>query len=382
MKIDFLYLNEKDMVKAGVLDAAGCMEAMRETMSLFGKKDFLLGGPKADEHGLQVNFPAVSDIPGFPLDDGPDRRFNAMPAYLGGKYHIAGQKWYGSNNHNLKKGLPRSILMLTLNDVDTGAPVAYMSANLLSAMRTGAMPAMAASYLARKDSKVLSLIGPGVINKCAFRCFMEVLPQIDTLKIRGSSSHSKSALAMADYARENYPQIEKIIICESLEEACRDSDVVSEAMSVTKQDMEEFKPDWFKKGASVFSMGSFLVREHEKFLGTTMVADNYGMYEKYLKNFIARGPVDELGRKREWCIMGIDFVYLVNEKKTERSKVLNLSDIVNGVSPGRTSEDEIVMCSIGGMPIEDLAWGYECLLKARGLGIGTSLNLWDEPYLK
>ena len=134
---------------------------------MFGKKDFLLGGPNADEHGLQMNFPATSDIEDFPLDDGPDRRFMAMPAYIGGKYHIAGQKYYGSNSHNAALGLPRSILMVTLSDVDTGAPIAYMSANLLSAMRTGAMPAMAAKYLANPDSKVLSLIGPGVINKCA-----------------------------------------------------------------------------------------------------------------------------------------------------------------------------------------------------------------------
>ena len=185
---------------------------------------------------------------------------------------------------------------------------------------------------------------------------------------------------MKKFVEENYPQIKNIIICDSLEEACRDSDVVSEAMSVTKQDMEEFKMDWFKKGSAVFSMGSFLVRDHESYLGTTMVADNYGMYEKYLKNFIARGPVDELGRKREWSIMGIDFVYLVNEKKTERKNVLNLCDIVNGISDGRTSDDEIVMCSIGGMPIEDLAWGYECYKKAEEKGIGTKLNLWDEPY--
>ena len=63
-KIDFLYLNEKDMIEAGVLDAAGCIETMRDTMELFGKKDFLLGGPNADEHGLQMNFPQKSDIEG------------------------------------------------------------------------------------------------------------------------------------------------------------------------------------------------------------------------------------------------------------------------------------------------------------------------------
>lgn len=381
-KIDFLYLNEKDMIEAGVLDAAGCIETMRDTLALFGKKDFLLGGPNADEHGLQMNFPQKSDIEGFPLDDGPDRRFMAMPAYLGGRFHIAGQKFYGSNSHNQALGLPRSILMVTLSDVDTGAPKAIMSANLLSAMRTGAMPAMAATYLANKDSEVLSLLGPGVINKCALMCYMEVFPNIKKIKIRGSSSKSKTALAMKEFIEETYPQVKEIVICDSLEEACRDADVVSEAMSVTKENMEEFRLEWFKKGATVFSMGSFLYRKYEDFKNTTMVVDNYGMYQKYLNNFIARGPVDAFGNKREWVIMGIHFVHLVKTGQVQREQVINLCDIVNGQSDGRKDHDEIVMCSIGGMPLEDLSWGYDCYQRAMEKGLGTSLNLWDAPYMK
>lgn len=382
MKIDFLYLNEEDMIKSGVLDAKRCIETMRDTLSLFGKKDFLLGGPKGDEHGLQMNFPKKSDIENFPLDDGPDRRFMAMPAYLGGRFHIAGQKYYGSNSHNNAFNLPRSILMVTLSDVDTGAPKAIMSANLLSAMRTGAMPAMAATYLANKDSEVLSLIGPGVINKCALMCYMEVLPNIKTIKLRGSSSKSKTALDMKQFIMEKYPNVKDIIICDSLKEACEDADVVSEAMSVSPENLEEFKLEWFKKGATVFSMGSFLYRKYEDFTNTKMVVDNYGMYEKYLSNFIARGPVDELGNKREWVIMGIHFVHLVKSGVVTRDKVINICDIVNGTSKGRENKDEIVMCSIGGMPLEDLSWGYDCYQKALELGIGTKLNLWNEPYMK
>ncbi|MBP5533609.1 MAG: ornithine cyclodeaminase, partial [Lachnospiraceae bacterium] len=275
-----------------------------------------------------------------------------------------------------------SILMATLNDVDTGAPVAYMSANLLSAMRTGAMPAMAASYLANKDSKVLSILGPGVINKCALMCYLSVLPGIEKVKIKGSSPTSASTLSMKAFIEEKYPQIRKIEICESLKDACSDADVVSEAMSVTPDKAEEFHIDWFKKGASVFSMGSFLYRNFDELIGTTMVVDNYGMYDKYMNNFIARGPVNELGNKREWVIMGIHFIHLVREGKIKREQVLNLCDIVNGITPGRKFHDEIVMCSSGGMPIEDVAWGYDCYKKAVELGIGTKLNLWDEPFMK
>lgn len=382
MAIDFLYLNEADMIKAGVLDAAACVETMRDVMSLFGKGDFIMGGPKGDEHGLQINFPKIKDIEYFPLDNGPDRRFNAMPAYLGGRFHIAGQKWYGSNHENLRKGLPRSILMATLNDVDTGAPMAYMSANLLSAMRTGAMPAMAASYLANPDSQVLSILGPGVINRCALMCYMAVLPQIRKVKIKGSSPTSESTLALKAFIEEKYPQVEEIEICDTLEQACRDADVVSEAMSVTLSKAEEFHLEWFKKGAAVFSMGSFLWRNFDELVGTTMVVDNYGMYEKYMNNFLARGEYDELGKKREWVIMGIHFIHLVREGKIKREQVQNLCDIVNQKAPGRITKDEIVFCSSGGMPIEDVAWGYDCYQKALELGIGTKLNLWDEPYMR
>ena len=64
----------------------------------------------------------------MPLD-APDRRFLAMPGYLGGRFHIAGMKWYGSNINNPQIGLPRSVLMVMLNNVETGEPVALMSTN-------------------------------------------------------------------------------------------------------------------------------------------------------------------------------------------------------------------------------------------------------------
>lgn len=148
-RIDFLYLNEKDMIDAGVLDAGHCVETMEEVLCLLAKGDVLMGGKNRREHGIQLIFPKESEIPGFPLEDSRDRRFMSMPAYLGGRFHLAGEKFYGSNGRNVRKGLPRSILMATLNDVETGQPLAYMSANLLSAMRTGAVPGVVAKNICR-----------------------------------------------------------------------------------------------------------------------------------------------------------------------------------------------------------------------------------------
>lgn len=95
---------------------------------------------------------------------------------------MAGVKWYCSNIENRSRGLPRSILMFTLNDVETGAPLAYMSANLLSAFRTGAIPGVGARHYARKDAKVIGLLGPGVMGRTAVSAFIAVRPTIDTIK--------------------------------------------------------------------------------------------------------------------------------------------------------------------------------------------------------
>src|SRR5699024_5332331 len=94
-----------------------------------------------------------------------DRRFCAMVAYLGGKYNLAGTKWYGSNIENRHRGLPRSIHSIILNDPDNIKPLAFMSGNLLSQMRTGAVPGVGSKYLARKSSEKVGIIGAGMVGK-------------------------------------------------------------------------------------------------------------------------------------------------------------------------------------------------------------------------
>ena len=103
-------------------------------------------------------------------------------------------KWYGSNCANKDKGLPRSILMLTLNDKDTGAPVAYMSANILSAYRTGAVPGVGYKHLSKPASKVVAIIGPGVMSKTALAAIMAVRTSKPLRSRDAARLHWKSSL--------------------------------------------------------------------------------------------------------------------------------------------------------------------------------------------
>lgn len=377
-KIEFLFLNEQDMLKAGVLDAGHCVDTVGEVMSLLSSGDYLMGGREHNEHGIQLMFPKKSPFKDFPLEDCRDRRFMSMPAYLGGRFHMAGEKWYGSNGRNRERGLPRSILMVTLNDVETGQPLAYMSGNLLSAMRTGAMPGLAALYLARKEAKVLSLIGAGVVNRTSLMAIMSKLPTIEVVKIKGSSPASAKALELAEFAKSNYTQLKEVVICKDLQEAVEEVDIISEAVSVESFKWPVIEPKWLKPGCLIISSGTIdLDYEYTK-ENITKVVDNIGMYEEYIEIY---QKYNEDGSLKSMGVPGMSYVNMIREGAIRKEEVKHLGAIVRGVECGRTSEDEIIMISLGGMPVLDIGWGHECYRRALSEGIGTQLKLWDAPFM-
>lgn len=80
-------------------------------------------------------------------------------------------------------------------------------------------------------------------------------------------------------------------------------------------------------------------------------------------------------------MIGSKFTDMIHEGKLEPERMEDLGAILNGKIPGRESDDQIIIYSIGGMPIEDVAWGKTVYEHAIEKGIGTKLNLWDKPYL-
>ena len=371
-KIDFLYLSEPDMIKAGVKAMASCVEVMEDMLVTLYKGDYVMGGANHNSHGCMITFPDEPQFDGMPKN-ADDRRFMAMPAYLGGRYQMAGMKWYGSNVENKKQGLPRSILMMMLNDKDTGAPLALMSANLVSAYRTGGIPGVGAKYLARKDSKVVSIIGPGVMGKTSLAAFVSVCPNLDTVKIKGRSQRSLDAFT--SFIKEELPQIKNIEICDSVEEAVRDSDIISFTTTV-KDDVSSFpyiKGDWVKKGALI-SMPSAARFDDEFLLSCKLVVDNSKLYEAWEEEY----PYPTYPQMQ---IIGTKFTDLKHEGKISEKDIIDLADIIENRHPGRESEEEVIVYSVGGMPVEDIAWGGTVYRNAKKLGIGIKLPLWDSPEM-
>ncbi|MBL3563832.1 ornithine cyclodeaminase [Rhodovulum sulfidophilum] len=374
-RIDFLYLSEPDMIKAGVTDMAACVDCMEEMFGLLHAGDYRMAGANNDSHGAMVMFPAESPFPTMPKPTA-DRRFMAMPAYLGGRFCTTGVKWYGSNVANREKDLPRSILMFTLNDTETGAPLAHMSANLLSAYRTGAVPGVGARHLARKDAKIAGILGPGVMAKTTLSAFMAACPGIDTLKVKGRGE--KSLNDFLAWVAGAFPQITSVTVVESIEEVVRGSDLVSYCNSGETGDPSTYplvRRDWVKPGAFLAMPAVCNIDEGMQAPDIRKVLDNTGLYEAWY---------EEVPKPAHATIpvIGVKFMDMIAEGKMARSDLEDLGAIVAGDAPGRSTDDEIVIMSVGGMPVEDVAWGTVVYRNAVERGIGVKLNLWEEPVLR
>jgi ornithine cyclodeaminase len=354
---------------------AQCVDAMEEMFGLLHQGDYRMAGANNNSHGSVVVFPENSPFPRMPKPTA-DRRFMAMPAYLGGRFHTAGMKWYGSNIANREKGLPRSILMFVLNDADTGAPLAVMSANLLSAYRTGAVPGVGARHLARKDSKVVGILGPGVMARTSLAAFIAVCPQIDTVKVKGRGQ--KNLDAFLGWLGETFPQVTKVRVVDSAEAVVRDSDIVTFCNSGETGDPSTYpmvKREWIHPGTFLAMPAFCNIDEPMESPQIRKVLDNTSLYDAYMQE-------NPKPAHKYIPLVGIRFMDLIDEGRLSRDQLEDLGKIVAGEAPGRRNDDEIIIMSVGGMPVEDVAWGTVIYRNAIERGIGVKLNLWDQPVLR
>src|SRR3954453_13306089 len=97
----------------------------------------------------------------------PNGDFRAMPAQGGG---LAILKWITSFPGNPERGLPVVQGVISVSRAETGEPLALIDARAVTALRTGAVAAVAAQELGREDAATVGIIGCGVYGGWAARC--------------------------------------------------------------------------------------------------------------------------------------------------------------------------------------------------------------------
>ncbi len=251
----------------------------------------------------------------------PDPAFgghlNILRAYVE-PLGLAGVKVVGDYVDNWRSGLPSELALLTLYDPRTGAPLAIIDATEITEWRTGALTAIGARYLARRDSKVLGHVGA---RGTAFSnvTMLDSLFGFDEIRVTSRRPESREA-----FGRRLEEALGKPVrVVETVREAVEGAEVVVEA---TRLEAPEplLRTKWIAPGALVVPYGTMSAVE----LSLTDVMDKV-VVDDWAQ--CRRGPFGALR------------AHVETGRLTEETLHAELAEIVVGRKPGRERDDERIL---------------------------------------
>lgn len=350
---DLLYLSEEDTIAAGLLDMKRSVNNAEDVFRLVTQGDYLMGGPSQNEHGQRICFPQTPRSPGMPTA-APGYSFMAMPTYVGGRFHVCGEKWYGANLRNLDRGLPRAYHMVMINEVETGRPLAVMAATLLSAVRSGAAPGVAARYLAGPQVKKAAFIGAGLMNRAAILALQQECPSLEEIVVYDILPEKCKA-----YCEEMDRQVRaKVRPAAAMEEAFDNADLIHTGQS----NSFHIRQSWLKKHA-ILLVSSFLTMDDEILERASLVFDHRQAHTAWLETDPGMG------------LPTFDALRLAQQGRVKQ--MCDLGDVILGK---RLEKRDFTVFYWMGMPVSDIALAADLYQTACEKGIGTRLSLWDKPY--
>ncbi len=237
---------------------------------------------------------------------------------------------------------------ISLFDSRTGELLAFIEADKLGQMRTGAASGVATKYLARADARTVGIYGTGwqahsqLAAVCAVRNIEEV--KVFSRKPENRERFCKEAVAelkLADIHPVDTPA------------AAADSDII---ITITNSRDPVVEGSWLKPGAHINAAGGNSVLRRE-------------VDDEVIKraSFIA---VDSLDQAK---IESGEFVTTVEKGLLTWERVRELRYVVNGEMQGRTSNDQITLFKSLGIAIEDAATAAVVYRKAKEKNVGREL---------
>lgn len=278
---------------------------------------------------------------------GADGHFNVLRGFVA-PLKYAGIKVVGDFHGNYRHGLPSEMGLLSLFDPETGIPRAVVDAAGLTDMRTGAVTALGAKYLAPEAPKVLGHIGARGTAYWNVR-LLDHLFDFDEIRVHSRRPESREGFAerlCEDLGKE-------VVATEDWKSCLEGADIQVEASRLTEP-TPLFDPDWVRPGALVVpygTMSALPLAFTDRF--DTYVMDDLGQ--------LSAGP---FGALRPHINAG---------KISKGSFHAEIGEIAAGVKPGRQSPDQTILFWHRGLATSDIALGAFMLEKARALGLVQKL---------
>lgn len=285
------------------------------------------------------------------LVPGAGGHFNVLRGHLSdpGSPGISGVKVVGDFVDNYAVGLPSELGLLTLLDPATGIPVAIMDATLITACRTGAMTAVGAKYLARKDARILGHVGA---RGTALWNVLLLNLVLDLAEIRVTSRRPESREA---FGRQLAAAVATPVrVMTTPEETFDGADILVEASRLTAPE-PLLRTSAVRPGAFVVPYGTISAVE----------IDLLDVMDKVVVDDWREAQTGRFGALRPHVDSG---------RLTAQSLHAELGQIVTGQRPGRERPEERILFWHRGLAILDIAVGQLILRKAELANAGTMLR--------
>jgi ornithine cyclodeaminase len=300
-------------------------------------------GLRAQGNGETVIEPRMHLVP----DPAFRGHFNVLRGYIA-PLGLAGVKIVGDYVDNYKQGLPSECALLNLMDARTGLPRAILDATRITEMRTGAVTAIGAKYLAPTQPRVLGHIGARGTAYWNVRLLDSLF---DFAEIRVHSRRPESRTAFA--ARLSQDLDKPVLATDDWQSCLAGADIMVEA-SRLEAPQPLFKTAWVKPGSLVIPYGT------------------HSSVEDDLTDRMDKIVVDDWGQ----CLIG-PFGCLrrhVDSGRVSHETIHGeLGQICAGQLPGRENDDETILLWHRGLSTSDIALGHAMLEKAERLGLGQRL---------
>jgi ornithine cyclodeaminase len=274
--------------------------------------------------------------------------FNVLRGYVA-PLNLAGVKIVGDFVDNYKLNFPSEFGVLNLFDPRTGVPRAILDATVITDMRTGAVTALGAKYLARKNSKVLGHIGARGTAYWNVR-LLDHLYDFDEIRVHSRRPESRSAFA----EKLSHDLGKRIVVTDDWRSCVEGADIVVEA-SRLPEPQPMLKTEWIKPGAFVVPYGTMSAVE----LSLTDIMDKL--------------VVDDWGQCKGGKFGSLR-AHVEAGRLSEQTLHAELGQVVAGQRLGRESEDETILFWHRGLSLSDIALGHAMLEKAQASKIGQRLR--------
>lgn len=299
---------------------------------------------RAHGDGRVVLEPRVHLVP----DNNGAGHFNVLRGHLSAP-GVSGVKVVGDFVANYAVGLPSELGLLTLYDPATGVPLSIMDATMITARRTGAMTAVGARYLARRDSRVLGHVGA---RGTAFWNVVSLDEMFDLEEIRVTSRRPESR---QEFARQLAAVCRaRVRVAATAAEAFDGADILVEASRLTEPE-PLLRTGVVKTGAFVVPYGTVSAVE----------LDLLDVMDKVVVDDWREAQSGRFGALRRHVDSG---------RLSAASLYAELGQIVTGRLPGRERGDERILFWHRGLAILDIAVGLAILRRAEQQGVGTMLR--------